>query len=79
MLNTVGPTRLDTSRSYFAKYHRRLLVYIALAPVAMIGDTSTLVYTGAFEDNRSFRNHAWLRFTYIFDHLITDYLQTHRI
>ena len=35
------------------------------------------IYTGPFEDTRSFRNHAWLRFTYMFDDTIIDYLQTH--
>ena len=35
-------------------------------------------HTGALEDNRSFRNHACLVFTFMFENFITDYLQTHR-
>ena len=34
--------------------------------------TRAFVARGPFEDNRSFRNHACLRFTYIFDNLIAD-------
>ena len=40
-------------------------------------DSLDMHHTGALEDNRSFRNHACLIFTYMFENLITDYLQTH--
>ena len=32
---------------------------------------------GLFPYHPYFRNHAWLRFTYIFDARITDYMETH--
>ena len=54
-------------------------LYIILAVVAHLLSSPVIyhIYGSVCEDYQSFINHAWLRFTCIFDARITDYLQSH--